>query len=314
MTLTFPFAPHLTFIFLYWVNIDSTLRIFHTDAVGSTRKTLDTIIQVDANCLIGNPSYIYHLLRKAQERKTDLSFVKMILMSGEKLTRSARGRIEEMLKERGAVDPQIFDVYSATEMRDAYPECKPGSGVYHIHPHLHICEIVDQDTGKQKKPGESGALAVTYIDGRGTVVCRYLMGDMFEGGIQYGTCPHCGREGPRLVGPIGRIRDHSRSIDMTKVDLNVFYDLMPTIKGVDEWQISLEKRNNDPSDLDILKINVAGKKGVKKADLEKEIKDKIKDALGIDPVVDTHFKMNELFKKMGPKISVLRIVDNRPGS
>ncbi|MBN1389571.1 MAG: AMP-binding protein [Candidatus Thermoplasmatota archaeon] len=315
---TFPFAPHLAFIFVYFVNLYLPLRMFHTGggAVTSTLKTLEVVKQVDANVLIGIPSYIYHLLRKAQEKGTDLSSIRLVVTAGEKLSMSTRKRITEILKERGATDFKIFDVYGTTEMRDAYPECTPGKGVFHIHPNMHICEIVDPETGKQKKEGESGALAVTNIDGRGSVICRFLIGDIFEGGIQYGKCPHCGREGPRLVGPIGRIRDYHRSLELTNVkgtllNLNAFYDIMPTIDGIDEWQVSIEKKNNDPSDLDMIRVKVAPKEGIDMVKLEKEIKERVNDSIEINPVVDAHYTMDELFEEMGGKIKVQRIVDTR---
>ncbi len=316
---TFPFAPHLAFIFVYFVNLHSPLRMFHTGGgtVTSTEKTLEVLTMVDANILIGIPSYIYHLLRKAQELEVDLSSVNYILTAGEKLTENTRKKMKEILNERGAPDPFIFNAYGTTEMRDAYAECRPGSYSFHVHPNLHICEIVDPETGKQKRPGESGALAVTNIDGRGTVLCRFLIGDIFEGGIRYGKCPHCGREGPRLVGPIGRIRDYSRKLELTKVkgtllNLNVFFDIMPSMEGVDEWQVSIEKRNNDPSDLDVLKIRVSPMKGYDSEKLKKAVKDKVNDALEINAVVDAHFGSDELFDLMGGKIKVQRIVDNRP--
>jgi phenylacetate-coenzyme A ligase PaaK-like adenylate-forming protein len=185
---TFPFAPHLAFVFAYWVNVNSTLRFFHTGggAVTSSEKTLDVISVVDANVLLGIPSYIYHLLRKAEDAEKDLSSIKMILTAGEKLTDGTRMKISKILEKLGAQDVQIFDVFGTTEMRDAYPECTPGSGVYHIHPNIHIAEIVDPKTGKQKRPGRKGALAITNIDGRGSVICRFLIGDLFEGVSQDG--------------------------------------------------------------------------------------------------------------------------------
>ncbi|MGA1819966.1 MAG: phenylacetate--CoA ligase family protein [Thermoplasmatota archaeon] len=315
----FPFAPHLAFNVVFFVNLNSNLRMFHTGggSVTSTKKTLEVMGMVDANVLIGVPSYLYHLLKKAQEQKADLSPVKLVVCAGEKLTFSTRKRMNEMLEECGARGFKIFDVYGTTEMRDALPECMPGSGVYHVHPNMHICEMVDERTGMQKKPGERGALAVTYIDGRGTVVCRFLVGDIFEGGIQFGRCPHCGAEGPRLVGPIGRIDDYSEKVNLAKVkgtllNLNVFYDIMPTIDGVEEWQVVLQKRNDDPSDLDVLKVNVAPRKGAKKKDLVERVTKRIVDAVEIKPVVDTGFTMDSLFERMGGSMKAKRIVDARP--
>jgi len=315
----FPFAPHLAFNVVFFVNLNSNLRMFHTGggSVTSTKKTLEVLNMVDANVILGVPSYIYHLLKKAQEQGADLSSIKLVVCAGEKLTFSTRKRINEILEELGAKDFKVFDVYGATEMRDALPECMPGSGVYHFHPNMHICEIVDERTGIQKRPGERGALAVTNIDGRGTVVCRYLIGDIFEGGIQFGRCPHCGAEGPRLVGPIGRISDYSEKVNLAKVkgtlmNLNVFYDIMPTIEGVEEWQIVLQKKNNDPSDLDVLKVNVAPKKGVKKRELVERVTKRLTDAVEIKPLVDAGFTMDSLFEKIGGSMKAKRIVDDRP--
>jgi len=315
----FPFAPHLAFVFAYWVNVHSTLRFFHTGggAVTSTEKTLDVLQVVDANVLLGIPSYLYHLLRKAQDQKKDLSTVKMVLTAGEKLTPGTRKKIIEILEELGAENVAVFDVFGTTEMRDAFPECAPGSGVYHIHPNIHIAEIVDPETGKQMRPGRKGALAVTNIDGRGSVVCRFLIGDIFEGGIQYGKCPHCGKHTPRLVGPIGRIRDYSKKMDFANVkgtllNMNAFYDILPGMDGILEWQVSIEKKNNDPSDLDVLKINIAPKKGAKKKELADNIMKKINDAMEITARVDTSFDEDALFEMMGGKLKPQRIVDNRP--
>lgn len=316
---TFPFAPHLAFVFAYWVNLHSTLRIFHTGGGGvtSTEKTLDVIEMVDANVLLGAPSYIHHLLRKAQDARKDLSSVKLLLTAGEKLTPGMRKKISGILEDLGAKDVDIFDVYGTTEMRDAFSECTPGSGVYHIHPNIHIAEIVDPDTGKQMRPGRKGALAVTNIDGRGSVVCRYLIGDIFEGGIHYGKCPHCGSNTPRLVGPIGRIGDYSKKMDLanmkgTLLNLNTFYDILPGMDGILEWQVSIEKRNDDPSNLDVLKINIAPAKGVKKKELSERVRRKINDSMEITAKVDTSFDEDKLFERMGGKSKPHRIVDNRP--
>ena len=316
---TFPFAPNLAFVFVYWVNLNSTIRFFHTggDAVMSTEKTVELINEVDADVLIGVPSYLYHILRKAQKERTDLSSIKMVLSAGEKLSKGTRMKIEAILEDCGATDIEIFDVYGTTEMRDAYSECVPGSGVFHIHPNIHIAEIVDPKTGKQKKSGERGALAVTNIDGRGTVLCRFLVGDIFEGGIRYGPCPHCGMSTPRLVGPIGRIGDHSMKMDLVKdkgtfVNLNSLHDILPEIDGIVEWQVSIEKRNNDPSGLDVMKINIAVENGTKKAELAEKIKKKVNESTDIDPIVDTSFNEDDLFEMMGGNLKPKRIIDNRP--
>ncbi|RLF67060.1 MAG: hypothetical protein DRN57_05995, partial [Thermoplasmata archaeon] len=117
--------------------------------------------------------------------------------------------------------------------------------------------------------------------------------------------------------PIGRLRDYSSQLEMTKVkgtlvNLNTFYEIMPGMEGVLEWQVSIEKRNNDPSDLDVLRINIAPSKDADPGELEKMVKARVNDALEINPIVDTSFEEDTLFELMGGKIKVARIVDNRP--
>ena len=53
--------------------------------------------------------------------------------------------------------------------------------------------------------GERGALAVTHLNRRGTVLVRFLVGDIVA--VERGACPHCGRFGDRIVGPVVRTRD-----------------------------------------------------------------------------------------------------------
>lgn len=312
----FPFGPHLTFVFIYWLNIFAPLKIYHIadGELSSTDRALDMINAVDANVLVGTSSYIYYLLRRAREKNIALSGIRLVLTAGERSTKGSRKKIEQLLKDGGAQDFTISDIYLSTEMRDALPECTPGSGVYHIHPNLHIAEIVDPLTGKKKRPGERGALAITNIDGRGSTICRYLIGDIFEGGILYGKCPLCGSNIPRIRGPIGRMKDYSKKISLIKdneksVNLYLLYDILHGLEDIIDWQVSIVKKNK--SDLDVLKVKVAINEGGDRKELAKQIEKKINDVMEIPVSIDTSLSENELFEKVGRKLMPERIVDNR---
>lgn len=203
----FPFAPHLAFYFIMLAHLTGKWFIYHTGGGGvtPTKKALETMGRLKPEVLIGIPSYVYHFVRTGAEMGTDFSHVKLILTAGEKFPLGSQYRIAEMLEMGGATDVRIMDVYGTTEMRTAYPTCTPHSMEYHTFPDLHIVELVDPETGEQVGEGERGALAITNIDGRGTAVLRFLIGDIFEGGISFETCPSCGSSAPRLMGPIGRI-------------------------------------------------------------------------------------------------------------
>ncbi|MCD6383791.1 MAG: AMP-binding protein, partial [Thermoplasmata archaeon] len=215
----FPFAPHLAFFFAMIAHLTGEWFMFHTGGgtVTSTKKALETMERIKPEVLIGIPSYIYHFVRVGTEMGVDFSNVKIILTAGEKFPLGSQYRVAEMLESRGATNVRIMDIYGTTEMRTAYPTCTSHSMEYHTFPDLHIVELVDPETGEQVGEGERGALAITNIDGRGTSVLRFLIGDIFEGGLTFETCPVCGSSAPRLIGPIGRIRDYDGNLNLTNV-------------------------------------------------------------------------------------------------
>ncbi len=315
----FPFAPHLAFTFVYLANVNGPWRVLHSGggAVTSSSKTLDIAERIEANIILGIPSYVYHVLRMGSEDDRDYSKIHGVLTAGEKMTQGTKTKIKGMLKKGGAKNPKILDIYGTTEMRAAYAECETDLGEYHSFPNLHIVEIVDPETGKQKKEGESGAIAVTNIDGRGSVVCRYLIGDIFEGGlIRNKKCKYCGSTAPRLVGPIGRMRDYSATMDLTKikgtlVNMNIVYDILSDHPDVEEWQVVLGKKDNDPHSMDEFKIKVAPSTTADHEELAKEIKTKVNDAIEVNPKVSTDHTPEELFEALGGSIKAKRFLDER---
>jgi hypothetical protein len=100
----------------------------------------------------------------------------------------------------------------------------------------------------------------------------------------------------------------------TLLNLNVFYDIMPSIEGLDEWQVIIEKKDDDPSDLDVLRIKVSPMEGQDGKQLEERIRKSVNDAVEINPVVEADHSSDELFEQMGGKLKVRRIVDLREGN
>jgi phenylacetate-coenzyme A ligase PaaK-like adenylate-forming protein len=84
----FPFAPHLAF----W---QTTLGGFRTGRlmvgtgggkVMGTSGNLRMCERLKPTVLIGTPGFVYHLLREARERKSDLSKVGLVVLGAEKVT------------------------------------------------------------------------------------------------------------------------------------------------------------------------------------------------------------------------------------
>ncbi len=264
----FPYAPHLAFWQVYYVGIGGTAFILNTGGgkVMGTEGILAAVEKIRPTYLVGIPGYIYHLLRAAHARGLDLSFVKGLALGGDQVTAAYRARVREILAQMGAGTIRIASVLGFTEARKCWSEC-PGeerSG-FHTYPDLEVIEIVDPATGRPKADGETGELVYTSLDGRGSAVIRYRTGDLVIGGMTRTPCPHCGRTVPRLASSLDRV-SNLRSFQLSKVkgtlvNLNLFKDELEKDPRVEEWQLVIKKRNDDPHDLDELFLNLALSEG-----------------------------------------------------
>ena len=87
--------------------------------------------------------------------------------------------------------------------------------------------------------------------------------------------------------------------------------MMDNIK-IDEWQIELKKKGNDPYELDELIVYIAPKKGVNIAEFKIDIKRKIVEQEEITPTIIIMHR-DQLLEKLGmeTELKEKRIVDNR---
>ena len=159
--------------------------------------------------VVGVPTYMKHLSEAAVRMKEEghaVSFnnLKNVLCAGERFPEEMKKQIQENLQKVDA-DCRILEGYGSSECKTSLVECSPKSG-FHLHPDVHIWEILDEKTLEPVGEGERGVLAFTHIDFRGTVFLRFLTGDVAENGIVHEKCK-CGRTSPRIMSPIGRMCD-----------------------------------------------------------------------------------------------------------
>ena len=171
------------------------------------RRSLDeavrTVARAEATVLWGVPSFVRRLLRRAREMDVRLAQARMVLTTGEPVDDALHREFVEHLRSFGADDPQIRVRYAATEMQGGLVQCSNGSPPHHVVPDLYHLEIVDPDTGQAVPAGEEGMLALTHLHRRGTVLLRYLVGDVL--GLALERCPTCGREGKVISGSVRRV-------------------------------------------------------------------------------------------------------------
>lgn len=310
----FPYAPHLAFWATFYAAEASGLFALHTGGgkILGTNKIIKSIESTKATLVAAIPGFAYHLLREAKSQGLDFSSVKKVFFGGERVSKGMRDKIKGMLKSLGSKNPEIFATYAFTEGKVGWVECKEQSG-YHLYPDMEYIELIDKN-GESVSENEKGEIVYTALDFRGTVVLRYKTGDI--GSITYEKCI-CGRTVPRISSEIERSSE-IREFNLTKikgtiVNLNSFFELL-NIKEIEEWQVEIKKKNNDPYELDELIVYIAPKKNINFAELRTKLKNLLKEELEITPEI-IKMNMNKLLDRLGmeTELKERRIVDNRTG-
>jgi phenylacetate-CoA ligase len=195
-----------------------------------------------ATVLWGVTSYVRRVMIRAAELGADFTSVRMCGVTGEASTPAMREDMRQRLRALGARGTVIFDRYGSTES-GGLAQCREEGDWHNPAPELLFHEVVDPDTGRRLPDGERGALALTHLDRRGTTLVRYLVGDIVS--LSHEPCPHCGRTGDRIIGPIIRTKDLLKVKGML-INPAVLFDAIRAVPGVDEFQVVLDRQ--DPSD------------------------------------------------------------------
>ncbi len=319
----FPYAPHLAF----WQTVFAGLahNNFQLSTGGGkvlgTQGNIEAICKVRPNMLIGVPSYVYHLVRSAKEAGRDFSFVRKVILGASIVPLGFKEKLAGLLKEMGAKEVFVLGTYGFTEAKCAWGECPTEIGLssgYHIYPDREVFEVIDPETGEVKKEGEDGELVYTGIDARGSCVLRYRTGDLVKGGITYEPCPFCKKTFPRIASEIYRAA-HIKDVKFSKVkgtlvNLNTFGEILEAEKGIEEWQIELKKKGNDPYDVDELVISVSVTGGANQQAVKEVLKRKIQLATEVTPNEIIILPHKEMLEKVEMESSnkVKRFIDRRP--
>jgi phenylacetate-coenzyme A ligase PaaK-like adenylate-forming protein len=164
---------------------------------GSGREEVATALAAHrVTAIWGVPSYVRLVLRTAAELGLSLPHLRHLLVSGEELPEAGRANLVAAAAALGAA-ATVRASYGATEMQGGFVECAPGSGYHNPAPEEFWIEILDPKTHAPLPDGEEGLVALTHLNRRGTVLLRYLIGDVAV--RSSAPCPHCGATVDRIV-------------------------------------------------------------------------------------------------------------------
>ena len=172
------------------------------------QRSLDEAVRLivlhKATIVWGVTSFVRRILLRALKLESDFSHIRMCAVSGEASTTALRQELRQLMQKLGAAGTIVFDRYGSPEL-GGLAQCREEGDWHNPAPELQFLEIVDPDTGRRLPTGERGALALTHLNRRGTVLVRFVVGDIVS--LALGPCPHCGRAGERVVGPVVRSKD-----------------------------------------------------------------------------------------------------------
>ncbi|MCA8952921.1 MAG: AMP-binding protein [Planctomycetes bacterium] len=320
----FPYAPHLAFWQVFFAGQETGMMVLSTGGgkvMGSTGD-LRALTRLRADALIGVPGYVYHLLRKAASDGLDLSSVRCVVLGAERVPPGLKAKIVELLRRTGSTgDVRVFGTYGFTEARMAFAECPTADNEYtgyHLYPDLAIFEVVDPVSGEVVPEGEDGELVFTPLHARASTVFRYRTGDRVRGGLRWDPCPHCGRTVPRISSDLTRessVKDlQLLKVKGTLVNLEDCAMLLSGIPEVEEWQIELRKKDDDPLEVDELVVHLAVRDGCPPETTAEQVRTVFKSRLEVAP---NHFEflgLDAMLRKIGMETEMKekRFVDARP--
>ncbi len=191
-------------------------------------QVLDTILENDCNVLYSSPSRAVDLVVLSQERSRNGAPIQKVLCAGEPVLPQHRARIFE------GWGAQVYSVYGSEETDGIGVECSASEGFHLVNDDL-LLEVLDPNALTPAEQDE-GAAAYTLLGNTGTVLVRYVLGDIVR--LVPGECS-CGSAYPRIA-IIGRLGQSLHLYDGITVPLSEIEYAIRDALGTDKpFQVML---------------------------------------------------------------------------
>lgn len=272
----------------------------------TVQEAIRLVAEERATVLVGVPSFLRRFLREAAELGVSMETVRMLCLVGEPVTQTLRDDLRQHALALGARSVHVSISYGASELQSGFVECAEGAGLHNPVPDLIFVEIVDPDTGQRLPDGQEGAVAITHLHRTGTVLLRYLLGDLAV--LSHEPCPVCGRTTERIVaGP--RRRDSLVKVKGMLINPEALCRQLMTIPRLDEFRVVVTKEDpEDPHSVDVLLVQAAAAPETR-PETKERIVDLTRRATGVTPRVE--FVAVETLRQPEDALKAKRFVDER---
>ncbi len=254
----FPYGPHLAWHSTH-IGFEVAADLNLCTAAGGAMRTENLVKLANdtkPNIFAGMSSYLrQRFLPECKKQKIKLPEKVIFINGASKMLEAERDDINKMAKKLGVKNCLVLDCFGASELKeDIMPECMPGSGFHHIAPLSNIIKTVsfkraEKDYIHDWEFADEGYAANWNIDGGGTLLQGYVLGDKFSG-ILKKRCPQCYLNVVRIKS-IDRIRDVEAQLSLfgfveakvkgTRINLSALRNKLLSQKNIKEVQIVAEK-------------------------------------------------------------------------
>ncbi len=269
-------------------------------------QAIEMVERERATVIWGITTYVRRFVMRAQELGKDFSSVRLAMVMGEPCPAGMREDIRTRLMAMGSPAPKLNNGYGLTEMLGPANECVEFGGRHQPFPEQFYFEIVDPDTCALLPDGEPGMLLISHLNRRGTVLLRYVGGDVVA--INHETCPDCGRWEPRFLGDPYRA-DGLAKVKGTLINPASIHDQLTQIlhRGVSEYQIVIAREDpKDPYSSNTLLLRLACAEQHRQR-VSDEVKEMIGRVAEITPMIE--FLPPDGFSEIAGGYKFKRIVD-----
>ncbi len=220
-------------------------------------EAIDLIESQRATVLWGITSYVRQVILRAEELGKDFTAVRLVMAMGEPCPTAMRDDMRARLMRLGSPRVTVNNGYGMTELMGPSTECRENGGAHLPAPEQFYFEVVNPQTHTPVPDGEHGLLVLTHLNRRGTVLLRYVAGDVVA--LTHEPCPHCGRYEPRFLGSPFRV-DGLTKVKGTLVNPATLLEGLSGLlsRGVKEYQVVIgHEVRGDPLSADVLRVRAA---------------------------------------------------------
>jgi phenylacetate-coenzyme A ligase PaaK-like adenylate-forming protein len=203
----------------------------------------------------GVPSYVLKVLRELERNSIKVPALRLINVSGEPCGPKLRAHLLSSAQQISDLPITVSDSLGATEMQFSLVECAGGHGFHNPVPEIARLSVIDH-TGTELPDGTAGKLQVTHINRRGTVLIKYLLGDIAI--MDQSPCPGCGWTGGRIAKHLGREGKFVK-VRGQMVNTQAVMDYLESLEYILDYKLIVSQ--DESAGLDEMSVDLATKTG-----------------------------------------------------